>query len=127
MIESTGTGNTRTVMKRLLDRRVDLARVVNDRNPLLEAAENGATALVALFLGSGASPNVMNSEKLSALMLACTNGHVETTRLLIDGGACVNCYSEVKTTALMAASYNGHHHCVLLLLRAKAHVSAAGP
>jgi ankyrin repeat protein len=84
--------------------------------PLLQAAADGRTAIVALLLKYGASPNVagdtrgVNAQR-TALEEAAAHGHLEICDLLLKAGANPNHQSFSGDTALHYAfdDFHGYH------------------
>lgn len=55
--------------------------------PLMVAAREGHSALVALLMEAGADPILTNALGETALVLAATYGHADSVRLLWDSGS----------------------------------------
>lgn len=75
---------------------------------LMQAAENGDTAVVGKLLAQGVDINLQDKLGHTALMFAAGMGHTATLKLLLDGGADHGIRNRVGTTALMRAVAEGH-------------------
>ena len=102
------------------------ANAVDGENfrPLLLAAMEGHTSVVALLLQHGADATLaLDGEP--ALMLASMRGHTATAAALLRApGADVDRRGVSGRTALMAAAANGHDETVAMLLEHGADVEA---
>lgn len=73
------------------------------RTALMEAADNGKTEFVKLFLEAGGDVNMKDNNGQTALMLALSASYIETINLLIKAGADIDVQDANGQTALMLA------------------------
>ena len=108
----------------LLMRAVDFYDMFSDDDPIpdLEYIQRRAYILTNLLLENGATIDIQNKNKGTALMLACKNQDVNTVRLLLSYGASVNLQDTNKRSALMYVSELGDKKSVRLLLECGAEV-----
>lgn len=83
---------------------------------LMEAASDGLTWIVRMYLVKGVDVNARALYDVTPLMRAATNGHTETASLLLNYGANVNALTTYGATALMFAAMNGHKEVLELLI-----------
>ena len=87
------------------------------RTPLMMAAFDGITEVVALLLEHGARVDQRDGTGRTALMYASSGPFYETVELLLQHGASVNTADTVESwTALMFAAAEGHQPVVATLL-----------
>lgn len=85
--------------------------------PLHKAAETGDAAAIRILLSrSGAQPDALDFDGLTALSRACYQGHVEAAKALIEGGASLGAVNANKSNALHMAANGGKTETVALLL-----------
>ena len=82
---------------------------------LRDAASSGDLQLTDEVLRKGADPNVLDSNKISPLMIAAQAGHFEICQSLIEFGARVNAEDRVGITAMHRAAQMGHLELIVLL------------
>jgi ankyrin repeat protein len=87
-----------------------------DNEALLQAAGTGNADLVRLLIGTGQSPNAVDSVGNSVLMFAAGNGQTEIAAYLIEQGADVNAANAENWTPLMMAALGGHVGAAQLLI-----------
>jgi hypothetical protein len=90
----------------------------------LEAAKNGQSDVVLLFLRAGMDSETEDAQGKTALMRAAAQGHVDTVQVLLANGAVVNNADDAGMTALMWAARWDHIDCALALLGKGANVNA---
>jgi ankyrin repeat protein len=95
-----------------------------DTDALMQAAGSGNADLVRLLIGTGQSPNAVDSAGNSVLMFAAANGQTEVAQFLIDSGADVNTPNAENWTPLMMAALNGHVEVTRLLIENGADLNA---
>jgi hypothetical protein len=95
-----------------------------DPNLLLDAAENGQTAVQAL-LDRGANIHQADQDGMTALIRAAENGRTQALQVLIDRGADVNHATPGGWTALIKAAESGHTQTVQALLDRGANIHQA--
>ncbi|MGM0454082.1 MAG: ankyrin repeat domain-containing protein [Thermodesulfobacteriota bacterium] len=81
---------------------------LQDRYPLITAAENGDRAAAEVLLKQNAEVNAIGEKGRFALRAASAEGHSAIVELLIENGAEVNLANPMGKTALMAAASGGH-------------------
>jgi ankyrin repeat protein len=89
-------------------------------SPLVAAASEGQTEIVAMLLENGVGANAAGRSGPSPLLMAAANGHASTVQRLLAGGATANATGAFGNTALIVATRNGHMPIVKLLLAAGA-------
>jgi ankyrin repeat protein len=119
-------GNARTVAQLLAGRRragqgsadVNAVRNADGWTPLLLAASQGHTDIVALLLAAGADVEARLGGEDTPLALAAMHGHAQTVVLLAqEGGAAVDARRASNgATALMLAAALGHEAAAEALL-----------
>jgi ankyrin repeat protein len=82
----------------------------------IQAAMNGDSQVVGLFLTGGMDPNVSGDEGKTALIWAATNGHAEIVKTLLDNEADPNAIDTMGKTALMWAAEEDRIFVVQALL-----------
>jgi uncharacterized protein len=87
---------------------------------IMESALNGDLQILKEALKNGFTPNTVDANKRTALMLAAFNGHTELVQFLIEKGADVNLTDTIHRTALMYASTGPFVETVVSLLEAGA-------
>lgn len=87
----------------------------------VEAAKNGDTLAVELFLAAGMSPDARDEDGQTALRWAVAKGHTDIVQRLLDRGADIN---EDGGRALVLAAALGHTNIVKALLSKDADVDA---
>jgi ankyrin repeat protein len=88
--------------------------------PLMAAASEGLTEIVAELLAHGACVDQTDERGWTALLCAAENGYETICRLLMDHGADPNVRCVQSGTALMAAALKGHAGVVRVLLERSA-------
>ncbi len=81
---------------------------LQDRYPLITAAENGDRAAAEALLKQNADANAIDEDGRFALRAASAEGHSAIVKLLVDHGADVNRAGPTGETALMAAASGGN-------------------
>lgn len=94
------------------------------KETFIEAAQNGDTAVVQLFLTGGMNPDVTGDEGKTALIWAAENGHADTVKTLLDNYADPNAIDRQGRTALIWAAEGDHISCVQALVAKHADVNA---
>ncbi len=94
----------------------------NMENPLLLAAQLGATDIVRLLLDHGFDVNQQEDTGSTALIWASLGGREETVELLIQKGADVNKKDHSGMTPLLIAALRGKEKIVSKLIEAGAEV-----
>jgi ankyrin repeat protein/L-ascorbate metabolism protein UlaG (beta-lactamase superfamily) len=92
------------------------ARDGYQRTPLLIAAYNGRTEIVAYLLEKGAPVETRNRYSNTPLMLASMQGHEAVVETLLKAGAALEARGDNGATALMHAAGNNRPRVVRLLL-----------
>ena len=82
----------------------------------IQAAMNGDSQVVGLFLTAGMDANVTGDEGKTALIWAATNGHTEIVTTLLDNEADPNAIDTMGKTALMWAAEEDRISVVQALL-----------
>jgi len=90
---------------------------------LFSSAYSGDLAGVQAALAKGASVNVADQKKRTALMLAASNGHNSVVEYLISEGAEINARDGDNQTALIYASKRSFNAVAAALLRSGAEVN----
>jgi ankyrin repeat protein len=90
----------------------------------LDAAKNGQTDVVTLFLRAGMNSESEDAQGKTALIWAAAQGHAETVKALLANGADPNNSDNEGKTALMWAARWDHIDCALALLNKGANVNA---
>jgi len=90
---------------------------------LFSSAYSGDLPGVMAALAKGASVNVADQKKRSALMLAASNGHNSVVEYLISEGAEINARDGDNQTALIYASKRSFNAVAAALLRSGAEVN----
>jgi len=86
------------------------------KETFIEAAQNGDTTAVGLFLTAGMQPDVTDSSGKTALIWAAQNGHADTVKTLLNGYADPNAIDAEGKTALIRAAEGDRIACVQALL-----------
>jgi len=111
----------------LLKAGADLECVGDDQaTPLMRAAANNHTDVVAVLIESGAQIDAHTPAGETALTLASNSGSLAAVELLLSRGAELE-HREVARTPLMVAAASGHLHVVDHLLEVGAFVDATVP
>jgi ankyrin repeat protein len=82
----------------------------------LEAAKNGKSDVVGLFLQAGMDSESADEQGRTALILAATEGHTAIVKTLVANGADVKDTDEQGKTALIWAAESDHIPAVQALL-----------
>lgn len=94
--------------------------------PLVAAAQQGATEMVALLLAAGANVEARNAEQRSALYTAAVHGHQDVVEQLLAAGADIDARNgDNLLTAVAIAAHNGRENIVMTLLSAGANPNLA--
>ncbi|MBR5894744.1 MAG: ankyrin repeat domain-containing protein [Akkermansia sp.] len=91
---------------------------------LLQAAENGDTAILLQELAAGADINLESRTHDTPLLLATRNSHVECLKILLERGADTEARDNRGETALHLAAREGKAELLELLLQHKADIQA---
>lgn len=91
---------------------------------LLDAAKDGDTLGVKLFLIAGMSPEVRNDAGETPLLLAARYDHAQTERALLEKGADVNARDKRGFTPLMRAVLNGSTEAVKTIMEFRPDLNA---
>jgi ankyrin repeat protein len=110
--------------KQAYDELVGKKGVVWAPGNFLEAAKNGQTDVVVLFLRAGMDSETADQQGKTALIWAATQGHADTVKALVANGAQLNNTDNQGQTALMSAVRWDHIDCALALLAKGADVNA---
>ena len=84
--------------------------------PIIRASQNGHLNIVEILLDKGANPNLLNSNKCSALSLAAEYGHNIVVGLLIKKGANINGSSEENFIPIIQALEGNHLNVIETLV-----------
>ena len=95
------------------------------KEEFLQAASNGKTQVVELFLTGGMDADVTDEGGTTALIGAARNGHAETVKTLLNHGADPNLSDKAGKTALIWAAAGDDISCVQVLLDKRANVNVA--
>ncbi len=90
---------------------------------LFRSAYDGDFAGVQAAIDKGASINIADQKKRTALMLAASNGHTAIVEYLISEGADINARDDENQTALMYASKRSFNKTAAVLLKNGAEVN----
>ena len=90
----------------------------------IEAAMNGDTETVRLFLTAGMAPDTTGDEGKTALIWAAINGHPDTVQVLLNNVVDVNAIDTAGKTALIWAAEQRQELVVPILLANEATVAA---
>ena len=117
-LSSCYSGNVENVRKLMVNHReIHAVRNADGWTPLLLAAVEGHTEVVAYLLSSGADVEAHLDGEDSAIMLAAIAGNRDIVVMLAsEGGAAVDARRSNGTTALMLAAANGHEDTVEALI-----------
>ena len=128
MAKQAGHRDTVKVFKRLSGLKPQVQPVIPEIDiQLLEAARAGDNEQIPQLLSKGASPDAIDSEGYTALMLAAMNSDPEAVKALIDAGANTESeYYRHGATALGLAVEAKRHDIVRVLLDSGANVNARG-
>jgi len=106
----------------LLDIGLDVNAYAEGKTLLTYAAELGNASMTDLLLKKGANCALLDSKKMSPLLIATTEGHEDTARVLINGGANVNEeHPTLHRSLLLHAASLGRAEIVASLIRGGAH------
>ncbi|MET3719095.1 MULTISPECIES: ankyrin repeat domain-containing protein [unclassified Arthrobacter] len=94
---------------------------------LFQAAREGDTGLLSVYLEAGAPATMTNSAGDSLLMLAAYHGHAETVQLILRHGAGADTANDRGQTPLAGAAFKGYTDVARLLLDAGADPDAGTP
>lgn len=95
------------------------------RNSMVQSVTKCDTALLKMFLKSGADVNTTDeTHQRSLLMIAVINGNAVMTLLLINKNANISYLDKEGFTALHWAAYYGHTHLVTMLIEDDANPNA---
>ena len=124
LLEFSRCGNTKGV-RSLLENGVDPncsnARASpTDSTPLIAAACNGRSYVVAILLGDGANPDKTGWYDRTALHWASERGERCVVHLLLNAGAEVDLKDRFGDNPVYLATSNGHEEIARLLIAAKA-------
>ncbi|OQR96508.1 hypothetical protein ACHHYP_15493 [Achlya hypogyna] len=100
---------------------------IENRTPLIVAAQHGRLAVARLLLEHGADVQAATQEGTTALLAACAMGHLKIATLLLNEGADVNSCDERGRTPLYLATATGHLALAQLLLDYNARMDASSP
>ncbi|XP_064985761.1 E3 ubiquitin-protein ligase XB3 isoform X2 [Musa acuminata AAA Group] len=97
-----------------------LRTTIYDRLSALHiAAANGRVEVLSMILDRSVSPDVLNRDKQTPLMLAAMHGKIECVQKLLDSGANILMFDSVNgRTCLHHAAYYGHSDCLRAILSA---------
>ncbi|CAL9101207.1 unnamed protein product [Musa textilis] len=97
-----------------------LRTTIYDRLSALHiAAANGRVEVLTMILDRSVSPDVLNRDKQTPLMLAAMHGQMECVQKLLDSGANILMFDSVNgRTCLHHAAYYGHSDCLRSILSA---------
>ncbi|THU52815.1 hypothetical protein C4D60_Mb10t07910 [Musa balbisiana] len=97
-----------------------LRTTIYDRLSALHiAAANGRVEVLSMILNRSVSPDVLNRDKQTPLMLAAMHGKIECVQKLLDSGANILMFDSVNgRTCLHHAAYYGHSDCLRAILSA---------
>src|SRR5438445_13062706 len=101
-------------------------KIKYDERSFLEAALDGNTPVVALFLKAGMNPNLRDSHGATPLLVTAAGGRSETARLLLANGADIHAKDNRGWTPLIFAVFNGDLDLVKVMFNHGADVSARG-
>ena len=90
----------------------------------LEAAKNGQSSVVGLFLDAGIDSETADDKGRTALILATQQGHADTVKILLAKGADPNNIDHDGKTALIWACEEDQVAVVLVLLEKGVNVNA---
>ncbi len=90
---------------------------------LLQAADEGDTSKIKVFLKLGVNPNIKTWDRYTPLMLASQHGFTNAGSILLAAGAKLNERSEQGYTALILAVANGFIETAEMLIRNGADVN----
>jgi ankyrin repeat protein len=94
------------------------ARTSRGLTPLMEAAQNGRTAIAQFLISKGADINAQSEDGFTALILAAARCRSSMVNLLLQNGAQTHLKTTAGQTALEAASRAGDWTSMRLLMRA---------
>ncbi|XP_010937641.1 E3 ubiquitin-protein ligase XB3 [Elaeis guineensis] len=90
------------------------------------AAANGRVEVLSMLLGRYVSPNVLNRNKQTPLMLATIHGKIACVRKLLQAEANILMFDSLHgRTCLHYAAYYGHSNCLQAILSAAQSTSVA--
>ena len=96
---------------------------VEHRTPLMYAAQDGDTEIIALLLEHKAAVRMRDNIGATAVAYAAQGGHVDAAEMLLAAGADIDAPDKQGFTPLMRAVRQGHIPMVEFLLQHKADVS----
>ncbi|XP_074570685.1 E3 ubiquitin-protein ligase XB3-like isoform X2 [Curcuma longa] len=110
------------------DPSLQLRTTIYDRLSALHiAAANDRVQVLSLLLDRSASPDVVNRDKQTPLMLAAMHGKIKCLQKLLDSGANILMFdSGHGRTCLHYAAYNGHSDCLQAILLAAKSAQVTG-
>ena len=86
------------------------------KETFIEAAQNGDTAVVSLFLTAGMQPDVTDNSGKTALIWAAQNGHGDTVKTILNNYADPNAIDAKGKSALIRAAEGDQIACIQALL-----------
>ena len=95
------------------------------KEEFLQAARNGKTQVVELFLTGGMDADGTDGDGTTALIWAARNGHADTVKTLLNNGADPNLGDKTGKTALIWAATGDDIGCAQALLDKGAKVDVA--
>ena len=123
--EAASTGSA-DMVKLLLKLGVNPNAPTDGTYPLLAAAVGNHTDCVELLVHADADPNVRDSNRTSALLLACYKKNVPMVKALLKAKTDVDAQDKAGETALTISSTFGHTEIMGLLLEANANPNLSG-
>eukprot|EP00735_Rhodelphis_limneticus_P011925 TRINITY_DN508_c0_g1::TRINITY_DN508_c0_g1_i1::g.10588::m.10588 TRINITY_DN508_c0_g1::TRINITY_DN508_c0_g1_i1::g.10588 ORF type:complete len:140 (+),score=5.49,sp/Q2QLB3/CTTB2_PLEMO/40.34/3e-20,Ank_2/PF12796.2/1.2e-22,Ank_2/PF12796.2/0.033,Ank/PF00023.25/34,Ank/PF00023.25/8.2e-08,Ank/PF00023.25/7.8e-08,Ank/PF00023.25/0.051,Ank_4/PF13637.1/3e-06,Ank_4/PF13637.1/2.9e-09,Ank_4/PF13637.1/0.00017,Ank_5/PF13857.1/35,Ank_5/PF13857.1/2.3e-06,Ank_5/PF13857.1/1.2e-11,Ank_3/PF13606.1/14,Ank_3/PF13606.1/9.2e-0 len=121
LIAAAAHGDLTTVKKLIEDEMIDVDLCdLSDRTPLMGAARNGHSQIVAYLLSKDAKINAKDVDHFTALAYAAFNGHAECVHVLLQYGADYTIHTFSGETPLQIALAQGHKTCAKLLKQAEA-------
>ena len=88
----------------------------SNATPLIRAADQGHTELVAMFLKAGAKMELRTMDGETALMRAAANNHAEAVRELMQAGARADTVGDLDFTPLRMAASRGHDEAMQIMV-----------
>jgi ankyrin repeat protein len=118
------TGCSKSPQEQARDRLLGELGVPWSKEEFLQAAGNGHSNVVELFLTGGMNPDTADEGGTTALIWAARNGHADTVKTLLNNGADPNLIDKAGKTPLMWAAAGDDISCVQALLAKGANVNA---